>query len=62
MHTCVHSHNYTPAVCDPVLGDEGRLYVPREMISEYRDQILPLASVIVPNQTEVCEAVGKGDC
>lgn len=37
-------------VCDPVLGDEGRLYVPKELIGTYRDEVLPLASVLVPNQ------------
>ena len=38
------------AVCDPVMGDEGRLYVPPEMVDAYRTDLLPLASVIVPNQ------------
>ena len=38
------------AVCDPVMGDEGRLYVAPEMVDAYRTDLLPLASVIVPNQ------------
>lgn len=34
------------------MGDEGRLYVPQEMVDAYRSEILPLASVLVPNQFE----------
>ena len=39
-------------VCDPVLGDNGELYVPAELIDIYRDTILPLADIITPNQFE----------
>lgn len=41
------------AVCDPVLGDEGRLYVPEECVRVYRDTIVPLATVLTPNQYEL---------
>ena len=45
-----------PAVCDPVMGDimggQERLYVPHELVDAYRSEILPLASVLVPNQFE----------
>jgi pyridoxal/pyridoxine/pyridoxamine kinase len=34
------------------LGDERRLYVPEEMIGIYRDEIIPYADMIFPNQTE----------
>ena len=34
------------------MGDEGRLYVPPDMVDAYRSDILPLASVLVPNQFE----------
>lgn len=34
------------------MGDEGRLYVKPEMIEAYRSVIVPLASVMVPNQYE----------
>lgn len=27
------------SVCDPVLGDEGKLYVPEELISVYREKV-----------------------
>jgi len=39
-------------VCDPVLGDDGRLYVPKEFVPIYRERMVPLASVLTPNQTE----------
>jgi pyridoxine kinase len=39
-------------VCDPVLGDGGRLYVPPSFVAIYRDNLLPLADVALPNQTE----------
>lgn len=39
-------------VCDPVLGDDGRLYVPPELVDVYRQSIVPLASVLTPNAFE----------
>jgi pyridoxine kinase len=39
-------------VCDPVLGDEGKLYVPPELIDIYREDIIPRADMITPNQFE----------
>lgn len=27
-------------VCDPVMGDEGKLYVPKELVSVYREKVL----------------------
>ncbi|VDP33279.1 unnamed protein product [Echinostoma caproni] len=38
--------------CDPVLGDSGELYVPAELIPIYKEKLLPLADVILPNQFE----------
>ena len=35
-----------------MLGDEGRLYVPAENVDIYREEVLPLASMITPNQFE----------
>lgn len=40
-------------LCDPVLGDNGRLYVPKELIPIFRDDLLPLADIITPNQFEI---------
>jgi len=39
-------------VCDPVMGDAGKFYVPEELLPVYRDQLLPMADIITPNQFE----------
>lgn len=31
-------------ICDPVLGDMGRFYVPKELVDIYRSDVLPLVS------------------
>ncbi|KAG5454560.1 Pyridoxal kinase [Clonorchis sinensis] len=38
--------------CDPVLGDSGELYVSPDLVPVYKEKILPLADVILPNQFE----------
>ena len=38
--------------CDPVLGDNGRLYVPPALVDAYRDEIVPHADALLPNQFE----------
>jgi len=39
-------------VCDPVMGDNGKMYVPAELADIYREEIVPLATVLTPNQFE----------
>uniref|UniRef100_A0A803M471 pyridoxal kinase n=1 Tax=Chenopodium quinoa TaxID=63459 RepID=A0A803M471_CHEQI len=39
-------------VCDPVMGDEGKLYVPEDLVSVYRQKVVPVASMLTPNQFE----------
>ncbi|KAJ9682710.1 hypothetical protein PVL29_018606 [Vitis rotundifolia] len=39
-------------VCDPVMGDEGKLYVPTELVAIYREKVVPVASMLTPNQFE----------
>ncbi|XP_051126741.1 pyridoxal kinase-like [Andrographis paniculata] len=39
-------------VCDPVMGDEGKLYVPQELVSVYKEKVVPVASMLTPNQFE----------
>ena len=39
-------------ICDPVLGDNGKFYVPQELANLYRTKLIPLASAITPNQFE----------
>uniref|UniRef100_A0A6M2DI70 Pyridoxal kinase n=1 Tax=Xenopsylla cheopis TaxID=163159 RepID=A0A6M2DI70_XENCH len=40
-------------VCDPVLGDNGKMYVPESLLPIYRELIIPLADIVTPNQYEV---------
>ncbi|MEM9792497.1 MAG: pyridoxal kinase [Pseudomonadota bacterium] len=40
-------------LCDPVLGDDGRLYLPEAMIAAYREHILPYAQILTPNVDEL---------
>mmetsp|Transcript_11620 Transcript_11620/g.21300 ORF Transcript_11620/g.21300 Transcript_11620/m.21300 type:complete len:338 (+) Transcript_11620:60-1073(+) len=39
-------------ICDPVMGDDGRLYVPEEFVNLYREKLIPHASLLTPNQSE----------
>jgi pyridoxine kinase len=47
-------------VCDPVLGDNGKLYVPEELVGIYRSEVMPVADIITPNQFEVEQLRGTG--
>ena len=44
---------------DPVLGDDGSLYVSSEVANAMRDELLPLASCITPNCFELSWLSGK---
>ena len=44
---------------DPVLGDEGSLYVSSEVANAIRDELLPLASCVSPNCFELGWLSGK---
>ncbi|KAK7063279.1 hypothetical protein SK128_022569 [Halocaridina rubra] len=39
-------------VCDPVMGDNGKMYVPEELLPIYRERIIPIADIVTPNQFE----------
>jgi len=41
-------------VCDPVMGDNGKLYVSEELVDIYKNEVIPGADFLKPNQTE-CE-------
>jgi pyridoxine kinase len=45
-------------VCDPVLGDGGKFYVPRVLVQVYKEKLIPHADVITPNQFEVEQLTG----
>lgn len=40
-------------VCDPVMGDRGKLYVEPSLIDMYRTYALPYADIVTPNQYEL---------
>lgn len=40
-------------VCDPVMGDNGHMYVPQELKEIYEKEIVPLADIVTPNQFEL---------
>ena len=42
-------------VLDPVLGDDGKYYVPAELTDFFRVNLIPLAVAITPNHFEVRE-------
>lgn len=48
-------------ICDPVLGDRGKLYVPTQLIDIYRDRVLALATVVTPNVFELGLLSGVAD-
>lgn len=35
------------------MGDNGKMYVPNELLDIYRDEIIPLADIVTPNQFEL---------
>ncbi len=47
-------------VCDPVIGDDGGLYVPQETAIAIRDNLLPLADIATPNRFELKWLGGGG--
>lgn len=40
-------------LCDPVMGDGGKLYVPEATASAIRDHLVPRADILTPNPTEL---------
>ena len=45
-------------MCDPVQGDAGKLYCPGELTDGFRDGLVPLATVVTPNQFEAERLTG----
>jgi pyridoxine kinase len=44
---------------DPVIGDDGALYVPEDVARAIRDQLLPLATIATPNAFELSWLSGR---
>ncbi|XP_008214875.1 pyridoxal kinase isoform X1 [Nasonia vitripennis] len=45
--------------CDPVMGDNGKMYVPAELKDIYKTEIVPLADILTPNHFELELLLGK---
>jgi pyridoxine kinase len=46
-------------LCDPVIGDEGGLYVPAETAAIIRDRLLPIADIATPSRYELEWLAGR---
>lgn len=46
-------------LCDPILGDEGGLYVPEATAGAIRDRLVPLADLATPNRFELGWLTGR---
>lgn len=40
-------------ICDPVIGDAGRMYQPQATLEAIRDRLIPLADIATPNRYEL---------
>jgi len=40
-------------VCDPVMGDNKRMYVPNEILDIYKKYIINLTDILTPNEYEL---------
>jgi pyridoxine kinase len=48
-------------LCDPVIGDAGRVYVSDALAAAIRDELLPLADAATPNAFECAWLAGQAD-
>ncbi|KNC82912.1 hypothetical protein SARC_04806 [Sphaeroforma arctica JP610] len=47
------------AVCDTVMGDDGvGLYVPKELVPIYKNEVIPVADILTPNAYEAGQLTG----
>uniref|UniRef100_A0A1L8E055 Pyridoxal kinase n=1 Tax=Nyssomyia neivai TaxID=330878 RepID=A0A1L8E055_9DIPT len=59
VKTLKEANNNLTFFCDPVMGDNGKFYVPEVFVEIYRDELIPLADVVSPNQFEAELLSGK---
>lgn len=45
-------------VCDPVIGDHGKFYVPVTLVDVYRKELIPISNLVTPNQFEAEQLTG----
>lgn len=48
----------TRYICDPVLGDNGKYYVPESLVELFRDRVIPRAYMVTPNHFEASVLTG----
>jgi pyridoxine kinase len=48
-----HENPNIPVLVDPILGDDGQLYVAEDIARAMRDELLPLATIATPNLFEL---------
>ncbi|XP_076753295.1 pyridoxal kinase [Xylocopa sonorina] len=53
VHTLKRKNPDLIYVCDPVMGDNGKMYVPEALKDIYKKEIVPLADIVIPNQFEL---------
>uniref|UniRef100_A0A8C7QK65 Pyridoxal kinase n=1 Tax=Oncorhynchus mykiss TaxID=8022 RepID=A0A8C7QK65_ONCMY len=46
-------------VCDPVMGDQGSMYVPENILPVYKDKVVAVADILTPNQFEAELLTGR---
>ena len=46
-------------LCDPILGDEGKLYVSEDLAAALRQRLLPRADLVTPNRFELAWLSGQ---
>ncbi|XP_058248158.1 pyridoxal kinase-like isoform X2 [Hemibagrus wyckioides] len=46
-------------VCDPVMGDNGSMYVPEALLPIYREKVVPVSDIITPNHFEAELLTGR---
>lgn len=51
-------HAGAPYLCDPVIGDQGGLFVPEATAAAIRDALVPLATILTPNRHELAWLTG----
>src|SRR4051794_40963907 len=60
VHTVKSANPDALYLCDPVIGDAGRLYVDEAIAAAIRDELMPLADAATPNAFECAWLAGAG--
>lgn len=56
LDALAHMRKHNPKaifVCDPVMGDDGKIYVEPDLVDRIRERLIPLADIVTPNQFEL---------